>query len=225
MKNALSGLAIKRISTADQVASGIRERILLGEIEPGTPLREVELAAAIGVSRNTLREALRILIQVGLVRHKPHRGINVAELSAEAASEIYRIRRLLEVSAVETRRPSEEALARIEESVEDLERAAEGHDWRALVEADMRFHGLLVSLLGNERLNVFFGNLVTELRIGLQAVDRASSDLKSLSGQHRQFYELLAAGKRKQCARLLDAHLEEAEQTVHAVLSAGPVTA
>ena len=166
MKNALSGLAIKRISTADQVASGIRERIL---------------------------------IQVGLVRHKPHRGINVAELSAEAASEIYRIRRLLEVSAVETSRPSEEALARIEESVEDLERAAEGHDWRALVEADMRFHGLLVSLLGNERLNVFFGNLVTELRIGRQAVDRASSDLKSLSGQHRQFYELLAAGKRKQC--------------------------
>ena len=78
MSDTLSGLSIRRVSTADQVASLMRQRILRGEFKPGTSLREVVIAAAIGVSRNTLREALRILVQEGLVRHSVHRGCREA---------------------------------------------------------------------------------------------------------------------------------------------------
>ena len=105
MSEALSGLSIQRVSTADQVAGLMRERILRGELKPGASLREVVIAAAIGVSRNTLREGLRILIQEGLVRHTVHRGITVTQLSSESASDIYGIRRLLEVAAIETSQP------------------------------------------------------------------------------------------------------------------------
>src|SRR5262249_43322057 len=95
-KAGFAGLAIQKTSTADQVAGLLRERILRGELRPGTPLREVLLAGSIGVSRNTLREALRILIQEGLVLHTVHRGITVMELSREAVADIYRVRRILE---------------------------------------------------------------------------------------------------------------------------------
>ena len=54
----LGSLQIKRASTAEQVAEALREMILRGEIEQGQPLREVALAASIGVSRNTMREAI-----------------------------------------------------------------------------------------------------------------------------------------------------------------------
>jgi DNA-binding GntR family transcriptional regulator len=218
MTDTLSGLSIRRVSTAEQVASVVRDRILRGEIKPGTSLREVVMAATIGVSRNTLREALRILIQEGLVRHTVHRGITVTQLSPESAADIYRIRRLLEVSAVETGRLGPEALETLDAAVDRLEQAAEQQDWPALVEADMRFHQSIVRLLGSERLDAFFWNLLSELRLGLVAVDRASSDVRRMSGEHRKFYRLLKAGKRKECARLLKAHLEDSEAMLRAVV-------
>ena len=85
MSESLSGLSIQRMSTADQVAGLMRERILRGELKPGTALREVTIAAAIGVSRNTLREALRILTQEGLVRHTVHHGMTVTKLSCKSS--------------------------------------------------------------------------------------------------------------------------------------------
>jgi DNA-binding GntR family transcriptional regulator len=220
MSEALSGLSIQRVSTADQVAALMRERILRGELKPGTSLREVVIAAAIGVSRNTLREALRILIQEGLVRHTVHRGITVTQLSPESVSDIYRVRQLLETSAVETSRPTRVRLETLAAAVEQLETAAKEHDWPTLVEADMQFHCALVSLFGSERLDGFFRNLLSELRVGLVAVDRASSDLQKMSSEHRKLYRLLVAGKRKECARALAAHLEEAERRFKAVITA-----
>jgi DNA-binding GntR family transcriptional regulator len=219
MGGALTGLSIRRVSTADQVASLLRDRILQGEIRPGSPLPEGPLAAAIGVSRNTLREALRILIQEGLLRHTVRRGIAVTQVSPASAADIYRVRRLLEVAAVETSRPTKQQLATIASAVERLEKATDAQDWPALVEADLRFHGALVGLLGSERLNAFFGNLLSELRLGLVAVDRASSDFRRMSHQHGEFLRLLGSRSRKECGRLLYAHLEEAERLLQAVMA------
>ncbi len=222
MTEALSSLSIRRVSTAEQVATLVRDRILRGEIRPGTSLREVAMAAAIGVSRNTLREALRILIQEGLVRHTVHRGITVAQLSAESVEDIYRVRRVLELEAVEKGAMSKPGLDALAAAVGRLEKAAEERDWPALVEADMSFHGSLVRLLGSERLDGFYWNVLSELRLGLVAVDRASRDVRRMSGEHRKFFKLLKARKRKECARLLGAHLQEAERLVRAAIAAGP---
>jgi DNA-binding GntR family transcriptional regulator len=219
MSDVLSGLAIKRISTADQIASLLKERILQGEIRPGTPLREVVLANSIGVSRNTLREALRILIQEGLVRHTVHRGITVTQLDPESVGDIYKVRRVLELAAVETSHPSKEILERLGEAADCVEQAAEARDWLTLVEADMRFHRLLVSLLGSDRLDAFFGNLVSELRLGLVMVDRTTADAPRLSSEHRKVQRLLVAGKKKECALLLTNHLQEAERLLRAIVA------
>lgn len=77
-------------------------------------------------------------------------------------------------------------------------------------------------------MNIFFGHIVAELRVGLLTANRAAGDrpglaagdLPGVAGQHRTLCELLAAGKRKACARLLKEHLEEADRAVHAVLAA-----
>src|SRR6266446_586859 len=87
---------INRISVADQVASILRRRILDGELLPGTALQEVPMATSLGVSRNTVREATRILSLEGLLKRSAHRGVAVAQLSLEDVAEIYRVRRRLE---------------------------------------------------------------------------------------------------------------------------------
>src|SRR5205823_14722358 len=93
---------IHRVSVADQVASILRQRILKGELRPGMPLQEVPLAASLGVSRNTMREATRILSLEGLLKRSIHRGVAVSQLSLKDAEELYHLRRMLEIPAVLT---------------------------------------------------------------------------------------------------------------------------
>ena len=73
----LQGSSLPRRGTADLLAAEIRTRILAGDLLPGDPLREAELAAAFNVARNTVREALRLLTQDGLADHEVHRGVSV----------------------------------------------------------------------------------------------------------------------------------------------------
>src|SRR5213082_3439550 len=91
---------IHRVSVADQVASILRQRILKGELRPGMPLQEVPLAASLGVSRNTMREATRILSLENLLKRSIHRGVAVSQLSVKDVQEIYHLRQMLEISGV-----------------------------------------------------------------------------------------------------------------------------
>ncbi|MCP4536946.1 MAG: GntR family transcriptional regulator, partial [Chloroflexi bacterium] len=76
------------------VADTLREAILCGELEQGEPLREVELSQSLDVARGTLREALRMLQEDGLVETISHRGTFVTKLSARKVREVYTMREL-----------------------------------------------------------------------------------------------------------------------------------
>src|SRR5438132_14067192 len=82
---------IDRVSVADQVATVLRPRILDGELRPGTSLPEVPLASSLGVSRNTMREAMRILSLEGLLKRNLHRGVTVSQLSVRGVQEFYHL--------------------------------------------------------------------------------------------------------------------------------------
>ena len=72
-------LSLEHSSTVDRVADELRRAVFEGEIESGTPLREVALAESLGVSRPTLREALALLVAEGLATREPNRGVSVAQ--------------------------------------------------------------------------------------------------------------------------------------------------
>lgn len=74
----------------------VRARILRGDIAPGTPLRQEDLADSLGVSRVPVREALRMLESEGHVTYIPHRGYRVTELDLDELEEIYHLRALIE---------------------------------------------------------------------------------------------------------------------------------
>ena len=71
-------LHVEHSSTVDRAAAELRRAIFDGEIESGTPLRELALAESLGVSRPTVREALGMLVAEGLATRQPNRGVNVA---------------------------------------------------------------------------------------------------------------------------------------------------
>ena len=100
MANVLDGITFERSSTAQQVAGTLRDVLLRGELRPGTPLRELALASSLGVSRNTIREALRMLAADGLVRYAVHRRVAVAALTERQVVDIFKARRMIEREAV-----------------------------------------------------------------------------------------------------------------------------
>ncbi|WP_280396032.1 GntR family transcriptional regulator, partial [Nocardia brasiliensis] len=93
------GLLI-RSSRSSQTADIVRASILDGSLRPGSRLSEPDICAALGVSRNTLREAFRSLIEERLVTHELNRGAFVRVPTSDDVAEHYQCRRLVECAAV-----------------------------------------------------------------------------------------------------------------------------
>jgi len=210
---------INRISVADQVASILRRRILDGELLPGTALQEVPMATSLGVSRNTVREATRILSLEGLLKRSAHRGVAVAQLSLEDVAEIYRVRHLLEIPAVRAAKMEDsDVLTEIRTALEGYEEAVGGVDWIRAVRFDLNFHTLLIRFHRNRRLESFYEKLLGELRMGMVLVDLRHDNPGGLVPVHRRIYELLAGGGAEECAALLAQHLRDSETRLTAVM-------
>lgn len=212
---------INRISVADQVAALLRQRILDGEFRPGSQLQELPLASSLGVSRNTMREAIRILSLEGLLRRNLHRGAVVSQLSLRDVEEIYQLRRMLELPAVlAASRPNPELLKQIRAELQSYEDAVRVRDWPRAVRHDLHFHSLVIRFHENERLESFYQNVIGELRVGMVLVDRSHDDPGALVPAHRKMFQLLSTGKLKQCASVLAQHLDDSEARLTRVMKA-----
>src|ERR1035441_9844266 len=215
---------INRVSVADQVATLLRQRILEGEFRPGTQLQELPLASSLGVSPNTMREAIRILSLEGLLRRNLHRGAAVspdAPLPLPDGREIYHLRRRLELPAVlAARRPDPDLLQEIRSAVEEYELAVRDRSWSRAVSPDLPFRSLLIRFHGNKRLESFYKNVIGELRVGMVLVDRSHDNPGALIPVHRKMCQLLSAGKLKQCAAALEQHLEDSESRLTQIMHA-----
>ena len=142
---------IRRYSTTpDLIAESLRHEILRGEIPPGQPLRQEELAERFGVSRLPVRDALLRLEAQGLVHVFPNRGAFVISLSPEEVREIYEMRILLEGDVLERAVPriSDDDWRRIEAANAESVRTANGPEW---VEGDWKFHRALYEPAGRPR--------------------------------------------------------------------------
>ena len=211
---------IHRISVADQVAGILRQKVLRGEFRPGTSLQEIPLAESLGVSRNTMREAMRILSLEGLLKRSIHRGIAVAQLSLKDVHEIYHVRRVLEISAVRAaKNPAPDLVRELRDALEQYEQAVRASNWVSAVGHDLHFHSLLIRFLGNKRLESFYQKTIGELRMGMVLVDRRHDRPDILVPTHRKLYQLLAAGKLKECAAVLARHLDDSESRLSRVMN------
>ncbi|MCW2568243.1 MAG: putative GntR family transcriptional regulator [Mycobacterium sp.] len=219
--DAVAGMATlgERSSTSEQAAGALRRHITEGLLRPGAQLREEAVAAALGISRNTVREAFRALSREGLVEHTLHRGVFVRRISAADVADIYRTRRLLEplgLRAVAADPAHHDALIR---NVATAQTAAEAGEWAAVGTADIAFHRILVDACGSDRVNRWFDHLFAELRLAFAAIDDPRTLHEPYVGRNGRLVELVAAGRVEDACAELDAYLRDAEQQILAALA------
>src|ERR1051325_11099956 len=97
---AFGSLSLEHSSTVDRVADELRRAVFEGELESGTPLREVALAESLGVSRPTVREALAVLVAEGLATREPNRGVSVSSPDPDSVRDVSTARVVLETAGV-----------------------------------------------------------------------------------------------------------------------------
>ena len=201
---------LDRSSTAERVADVLRRRITEGDLPPRTHLSEEQLIVVLRVSRNTLREAFRLLSHEGLLVHELHRGVFVRELGDADLVDLYRLRSTVECGVVRSlTKVDPMGLKRLYDDVAEAESAAEAGDWGAVGTANMQFHRDLVALAGSPRTDQVTERLLAELRLAFHAVASPQRLHETYVARNRALVELVAAGEFENAAEWLEEYLED----------------
>ncbi|MGW0828557.1 GntR family transcriptional regulator [Streptomyces sp. NPDC002845] len=201
-----------RSSTADRVADILRARIAEGHLPPGSKLSEDAIGTALGISRNTLREAFRLLTHERLLVHELNRGVFVRELSVQDVTDIFQVRRLIECAAVRNLGVPPYDLSQAEAAVAEGEKAAEEGAWRELGTANIHFHHAVVGLARSRRLDELMRGVLAELRLVFHAMDNPRGFHEPYLARNREILSALKAADRVKAELLLAAYLDDAEK-------------
>ena len=214
--NPFATLSIEPVSTVDRVAEELRRSLFEGELGPGTPLREVALAAALGVSRSTVREALGMLVAEGLADRVPNRGTQVRRLDLEQVRDVCQARVVIETAGIRRWNDADDSLRH------DVRRALRAFsdltnsDYSAaeFTAAHLDIHRALSALTGSERLVAVAESLHAEVRLALAHVDRARGNATDQVHSHADLLSLLEKSDLDAAADELAEHLGGAEASM-----------
>jgi GntR family transcriptional regulator, trigonelline degradation regulator len=206
----------------EQVAERLRLAIATGQYPPGARLIERELCEMTGVSRTSLREALRELQADGLIVSQPNKGLSVAVVTREAAIGIYEVRTVLEGLAARlfVRKASDEQISRLRDSVERLAHVYANYNAEDFISAKSLFYDILLEGAGNPTAADMLRRIhtrVSQLRVvSLSSAHRAEQSIKEL----RAFLAALQARDEDLAWELCVRHVENAAKAAIPALAA-----
>ena len=215
----LRGLRAPRPTAAEEVAELLRGNIFEGDLPPGTTLPEVAVAEQYKVSRNTVREAFRILTNDRFLEYEAHKGVAVRTLTPADVEDIYKVRKLVELPAIKLLKTGGNLLTALRERVEAAEQLAAEGKWREAGTENLNFHLRLATAHESDRIDGIFETIMTEMRLGFLTL----GDPEELHGpylkRNREIYNLLVADETEQARTSLRLYLDDAEKQVKAALS------
>jgi DNA-binding GntR family transcriptional regulator len=191
-------VAIDYISLPQAVRDALRRRILNNELVAGQRLVESKLAEEFGVSRTTLRSALRELKAEGLIEISDRRGCFVARMSLSEIQDVCFARYLLEASVVEDDQIwiTEEFLAEIEEVIETMDQAAKAGDAASIVDLDTQLHSLIINAGSRNRVRELWHTLDGQMgSLMRSSIDGQGIGLQVVADRHRDLVIALRTRK------------------------------
>lgn len=203
-----------------QVENVLRQAIMSGRFAPGARLIERELCETLGVSRTSVREALRKLEAEKLVRNVPHKGPVVAVMSREEAGELYALRALLEGFAAHefARLASDAAIAQFGEAAKALRAQATAQNQSGVLEAKTALYDVLLDNCGNRLVKEILTSLYSRVNLlratSLMHPDRLPSSLKEID----RLYKALKARDGEEAQALARQHVLNAEKAAMRML-------
>ena len=202
-----------RVATKAEVAYElVRERLVRGELVPGSVIQQGALARELGISTTPLREALRRLMSDGLVELDAHRDARVTPLTAEEARDLVELRRSLDplAAGLAAERRTRQDLELIRQTAHDL--APLRADPRAAdLATHRRFHVAIYSASHNQLLVQALDGLWDKAdryrRLALEG-GRTDEDLDRTHDEHLALVDAIAAGDSETASAVMLAHVD-----------------
>lgn len=207
---------LDRSNLREQAASSLRKAITTGDIPQGKHLVETDLSVALGISRGTLREALRQLQQEGLVLADNRGRLKVRHLAVKEIFEIFQVRSALESLAAEIISANGQRSSIVEALRRKVSAMAAAHrqGLDASIETDLDFHRTLVHSAGNSALTHQWDSLEGSIRMCIMysGVERAVRNMTP--ERHHEIVDALETGDAEQARRVIRGHMEIAAETL-----------
>ncbi|GGL34433.1 GntR family transcriptional regulator [Phycicoccus endophyticus] len=198
-------------TSAERAARQVREEVVEGRLRSGTRLPEERLAAAIGVSRNTLREALSQLVAERILVRVPHRGVVVATPGPEDIRDLYAVRMLVEPAALAHGSGlSDRRVEGLRAAVDEGRAALAAGDLEGVGSANQHFHRAVVALAGSPRLDALMDLLLAEMRLVFHSMGDPAAFHTPYLEENARICDLLEADDREGAARHLAGYLARA---------------
>lgn len=205
---------VRTASLSSLVEAEVMRLILAGELDAGQQIKEVAIAERLGVGRSSVREALRSLEAVGLVRIEKNRGAFVRVVSETEARELYTVREALEglVGELLAPRIRDEEIAELRARVDELERYLSPADFHQYFPLNLTFHRRIFEMAGNNRLVDIYQRLTNELHTIRRNGLLRGGGLSVSNIEHRIIVEALAARDSTAASAALKAHVAAGAQ-------------
>ena len=198
------------VSVVQAIIKSLRARIFSGELAPGTPLGEVDVAAHYEVARPTAKAALENLVASGLLTRNAHQTARVTLLSSRDARDIYHTRGIIEAEAVRllaARREVPPEAQKANSEITELVNASPID----IIDPDIRFHAALVQALDSQRTSAIYAQLTDEIRLCMTHVQDATLlSTKDIAAEHAKLLQLISTGEAQAAADTLEDHLHTA---------------
>jgi DNA-binding GntR family transcriptional regulator len=195
----------------DRAAASVRSLLFRGELVPGSAIREQDLSAQLGVSRNPVREALIVLEAEGLITfHGPQRGYQVLELTDDYLSELYSIRAVLEGAAAEfaAADPSDADLDVLQLLTTEMSAAYRVGDLTRLGHLDMTFHGKVVAMAGHSLLSQSWERYRNIVTFAMAVTLRPTySQIYGIDRAHKKIVDVIAQRNQEEARRIARDHV------------------
>jgi DNA-binding GntR family transcriptional regulator len=205
-----------------QALAILRAQILSGGIAPGERLNEVQLAAEIGVSRGTLREAIRTLEQDGLLVSVAHKGSHLRRFTAREAEELQETRLSLEVTAAIRVAHGWNAMIErvLEERLASLAQAVDGgRPFPDRLAADLAFHEAICECSGNRTLLAVWQSLIGHISVMVLNVGESEMTPLQDPRAHRPLIDVIASGDEAAIRDMFADHFAAGQRVVFAAIN------
>jgi DNA-binding GntR family transcriptional regulator len=204
---------LDRSTLRERALEALRSAITSGRYRPGDHLGEVDLATNLGISRGTVREALRHLQQEGLVTLGNRNRLSVSTISPRDVRELFRVRAALEglaVSEIIASPEREEAVSTLREALSQLADTDADSDFAARLEADLGFHLLLCRLSGTGMLVEAWRYLEGRIRVTIMNCETADRPSMMARTRHAPIVDAIERGDLAAAIVVVDEHMTEA---------------
>ena len=215
---ATPNLRISPKTIQQQAAEKLRNAIIEGVFKPGERLVELELCEMLGVSRPSIREALRNLEAERLVDIIPNRGPQIPVLTWEHASEIYQVRALLEgeAASIAARKATPADLKMMRASLAAFGKAVRARDMKGEVASTADFYSHILRLCGNRIIEETLAGLLARINFLRERSMSLPGRPKVSLQEMKAILEAIEAGNGNAARSAAIKHVENAHRTAKA---------